>query len=346
MYSDRRLLQRLQRGPVSGGALAAELGISRAAVWKRIEVLRAMGLQIKARAGHGYRLESPPEWLNAEAITAVLPAALHAELAQLEIAWSIPSTNTALLTAPLPDVGCRVLLAEHQSGGRGRHGRVWQSPLGGQLAMSVLRGFDGGLARLGGLSLVAGVAVAEALYGAGFREVRLKWPNDVVVPGPDGLRKLAGILVEGGGEQGGRARGVIGIGLNLRLPAGAVQIDQPWIDLFQLGKQTPSRNALAGLLLAYLLPALQEFDRDGLMPFVGRYAGLDALYGQPVEVRMGRTVQRGVAAGIAADGALRVCLGEGERQFHAGEVSLRLSPSPVNERGTTMESGFDDHLVI
>jgi len=323
MHSDQRLLRRLQCGPVSGGALAAELGISRAAVWKRIEALRAMGLQIKARAGHGYALEAPPEWFDADAIVTALPATLHGELARLEIAWSLPSTNTALLTTPLPEAGCWVLLAEHQSGGRGRHGRTWQSPLGGQLAVSVLRGFDGGLARLGGLSLVAGIAVAEALHNAGYGEVRLKWPNDVVVPGPDGLRKLAGILVEGGGEQGGRARGVVGIGLNLCMPADVVQIDQPWIDLSQLGGQTPSRNALTGLVLAHLLPALREFDRDGLSPLLERYARLDVLHGQQVEVRMGDTVQRGVASGIADDGALRVRLAEGERRFHAGEVSLR-----------------------
>jgi len=335
MPADPRLLACLQHGPASGGALAAALGISRAAVWKRIEALRAMGLQIKARPGYGYVLESPPEWLDAAAITAALPARVRGELAQLDIAWSIPSTNTALLTAPLPDSGCRVLLAEHQSGGRGRHGRAWQSPLGGQLAVSILRGFDGGLARLGGLSLVAGIAVAEALHEAGYREVRLKWPNDLVIPAPAGLRKLAGILVEGGGEQGGRARGVVGIGLNLHLPASAVQIDQPWTDLAQLGDTLPSRNALAGLLLAHLLPALGAFDRDGLAAFLGRYPRLDALHGQSVEIRAGERVQRGIARGLADDGALRVHLPEGERHFHAGEVSLRLclSPSPIYGRG-------------
>jgi len=324
MHADLRLLYRLQCGPVPGSTLARELGISRAAVWKRIEALRAMGLQVTARPGRGYALESPPEWLNADAIRAALPATLQHELAQLEIAWSLPSTNTALLTAPLPDTGCRVLMAEHQSGGRGRHGRAWQSPLGRQLAVSVLRGFEGGLARLGGLSLVAGIAVAEALHAAGYSDVRLKWPNDVVVPGADGLRKLAGILVEGGGEQGGRARGVVGIGLNLHLPAGAVEIDQPWIDLARLHEPIPSRNALAGMLLAHLLPALREFDRDGISPFVERYAGLDALHGQTVEVRTGEGVQRGIAQGIADDGALRARLAEGERQFHAGEI--RCSP--------------------
>jgi len=329
MPDDRRLVHALQCGPVSGRALAAEFGISRAAVWKRIESLRAMGLPIKARPGHGYALESPLQWLDAQAITAALPAAVRAELSMLEIVWSLPSTNTALLAAPLPDSGCQVLLAEHQSGGRGRHGRAWQSPLGGQLALSVLRGFDGGLARLGGLSLVAGIAVAEALHALGYAEVRLKWPNDVVIARPGGLHKLAGILVEGGGEQGQRARGVIGIGLNVRLPAAAVQIDQPWIDLTQLGERPPpERNALAAALLAHLLPALRQFDRDGLPALMARYAALDVLDQQRVQVQMGSTVQCGMARGIADDGALRVHLPEGERRFHAGEVHLR----PVEAR--------------
>jgi len=326
MQRDQQLLQQLQDGPVSGSALAGVLGISRTAVWKRIEALRAMGLQITAQPGRGYMLEAPPEWLDAEAISAALPAAADAELAQLEIAWSLPSTNSALLSAALPDSGCRVLLAEHQSRGRGRHGRAWHSPLGGQLALSILRGFSGGLARLGGLSLVAGIAVAEALHSAGYPQVRLKWPNDVVVPGAQGLHKLAGILVEGGGEQGGCARGVIGIGLNLCLPVQAMQIDQPWIDLARLGAHRPSRNALTSLLLAHLLPALRRFDDIGLSPFVGRFARLDALHGQAVDIRMGESIQRGLAQGIADDGALCVHSAQGERRFHAGEVSLRLAP--------------------
>jgi len=180
------------------------------------------------------------------------------------------------------------------------------------------------LARLGGLSLVAGIAVAEALHALGYTQVRLKWPNDVVIAGADGVRKLAGILVEGGGEQGGRARGVVGIGLNLHLPAEVVQIDQPWIDLAQLDERPPpERNTLAGALLTHLLPALRQFDRDGLPALIARYTALDALDQQRVEVQMGSTVQRGLAMGIADDGALRVHLAEGERRFHAGEVSLR-----------------------
>ncbi|MGO4778332.1 NUDIX domain-containing protein, partial [Lysobacter sp. 2RAB21] len=107
-----------------------------------------------------------------------------------------------------------------------------------------------GLARLGGLSLVAGIAAVQALHGLGFDAVRLKWPNDLVVLDRAGLRKLGGLLIEGGGEYAGPARAVIGLGLNVRMPAAAAtQIDQPWCDLASLaGPRALSRNAVAAAL--------------------------------------------------------------------------------------------------
>ena len=103
------------------------------------------------------------------------------QVAAIEVAWTIDSTNSELLRRRRRAAGRRVLLAERQTGGRGRRGRVWASPLAAHLYLSLARSFGGGLARLGGLSLVAGIAVAEALRGSGLqRGVGLKWPNDVV----------------------------------------------------------------------------------------------------------------------------------------------------------------------
>jgi len=298
--------------------------MTRTAVWKRIEALRALGLDVRAQRGAGYALAAPLDLLDANAIRSAVPSAAAAELAHLDVAWSLPSTNTALMAAPLPARGCRVLLAEHQSSGRGRRGRAWTCPLGGQLALSVLRGFDGALARLGGLGVAAGIAVAGALHAAGFPQIRLKWPNDLVVCSASGLHKLGGILVEGSGEHGGAARAVIGIGLNVRLPEIQPGIDQPWIDLARLsGTALPSRNALTAAILAHLLPVLGGFDRHGLAPMLERYAALDALHRQPVEVHTAVGVQSGIAVGLTPEGALRVQLADGERHFHAAEVSLR-----------------------
>ena len=322
MTGERALLQRLIDGPVSGHALADEAGLTRAAMWKRIEALREGGLRIEAQPGRGYALTDPVELLEAARIRAQLQATTANALSSLDVAWSLDSTNSELLRRKAPEHGVDALLAEQQTGGRGRRGRQWASPIASNLYLSLSRQFSGGLARLGGLSLVVGVAVAEALRQAGYTEVGVKWPNDLLVRG----RKLGGILVEGGGEHGGPVRAVIGIGVNVRMPATvAATIDQAWIDLAGLGEGMPSRNALAAQLLEALLPALEQFDREGLAPFLARYATLDVLAGRAVTVHGPQGDEHGVAEGIGEDGALRVKVGQAMRQVHAGEVSVRAT---------------------
>lgn len=319
---DRQLLVRLAAGRLSGDALARDLGLTRAAVWKRIQGLRAAGLAIEGRAGDGYHLCQPLDLLDADAIRAALPATTAAAIGGLDVLWSTSSTNTELLRRSTPETGVEVVLAERQTGGRGRRGRSWASPATAHIYLSLLRGFAGGLSRLGGLSLVAGVAVAEALHACGHTGVRLKWPNDLVVDG----RKLAGLLVEGGGEFAGPARAVIGIGVNVRMPpAAAADIGQPWVDLHGMAGTEVPRTPVVALLLAHLIPALDAFDAHGLAPFLPRYAALDALAGRDVRVEDGGRIIEGRALGLADDGALRVEVDGQVRQFHAGEVSVRAS---------------------
>ena len=326
---ERAVLQRLMAGPVSGDALAREIGQTRAAVWKRVQALREAGVPIDARPGTGYALARPLDLLEASRIERGLSDAARRRLAGCDVAWTTDSTNSALMAAPVPADGrARVLLAERQTAGRGRRGRHWASPLAAHLYLSLARTFGGGLARLGGLSLVAGVATVEALHGLGIAAPRLKWPNDVVVPDPGGLRKLGGLLVEGSGEHAGPVRAVIGLGLNVRMPAAAAaSIGQPWCDLVALtGVDAVDRNALASAVLDHWLPALDTFERDGLAPFLGRYAAVDALRGRAVVVQGEHARIEGVARGIAGDGGLEVMLPGGDtRVVHAGEASLRLA---------------------
>ena len=320
MSSEREVLVRLMAGPVSGDVLAQEAGLTRAAMWKRVEALREAGVEIDAQPGRGYALRHMPELLDAAAMLDAMPAHVRAGIASLDIAWSLDSTNSELLRRETPSHGLAVLLAERQTGGRGRRGKHWTSPLAAHLYLSVARQFSGGLSRLGGLSLVAGVAAAEALQACGYDGVRLKWPNDLLLQG----RKLGGLLVEGGGEHAGPVRAVIGLGLNVRMPASAAAaIDQPWIDLQQVSTARLSRNRIASEVLSQLVPALDQFDLEGLAPFRARYAALDALAGQDVSVHLGGETLEGTAVGLAEDGALRVRIDGGERVFHAGEVSVR-----------------------
>jgi len=254
--------------------------------------------------------------LDAEAIRAALPMALRAQLARIEVAFETESTQADALAAGAPDSGCALFLAEHQRAGVGRQGRAWHSaPAEASLPFSLARRFARPVPALSGLSLVAGIAVAEALA---LEAVRLKWPNDLVAHG----RKLGGILVNLRNLGDGRCEAIIGIGLNLRLPADSA-IDQPWTDLSRLGAAPESRNQLVARLLAALLPALASFEAEGLAPFQARWQALDALAGQPVQILDGPRVHAGESAGISASGALRLRDAAGVREFASGEVSLR-----------------------
>jgi BirA family biotin operon repressor/biotin-[acetyl-CoA-carboxylase] ligase len=319
MY-DREMLVRLAQAPCGGTALARDLGLTRAAVWKRINALRCAGVEILARSGSGgYALAAPLDLLDAERIRGRLPADVSAAIDACEVAWEIDSTNAELLRRTAT-TRMQVLLAERQTAGRGRRGRRWTSPLAAHMYLSLQRRFDGGVAALAGLSIAVGVAAAEVLRALGFAGVGLKWPNDLVVRD----RKLGGILIEFGGEDAGVVRAVIGIGINVRMPAAAAaHIDQPWIDLQALDAPLPSRNVLAAEVIAAQVRALDQFAQGGLAPFLSRWRALDALVGRKVEVIAGVHREPGIALGIDDRGALRVRHVDGERDYHSAEISVR-----------------------
>jgi BirA family biotin operon repressor/biotin-[acetyl-CoA-carboxylase] ligase len=311
----------------SGSTLAASLGITRAAVWKQIEQLRALGLGVHAVAGRGYRLEAPVELLNAQAIETAVARAQRAAVGAIDVHWQIDSTSSELSRIASLSSEPRACLAEIQTQGRGRRGRTWRTPLGGGIALSQLRRFDVGMAALAGLSLVAGIAVMRALRDAGVEGAALKWPNDIVANG----KKLGGILVELGGDALGPCHAIVGIGINVAIGAreGAA-IDQPWTDLAALtNARTPSRNRLAGLVLSRLAEALDAFAADGFEAFADEYATHDALSGREIVVAGGRETWNGIARGVTSRGALRVIRGGAEVAVDSGEVSVRPRASTI-----------------
>jgi BirA family biotin operon repressor/biotin-[acetyl-CoA-carboxylase] ligase len=174
----------------------------------------------------------------------------------------------------------------------------------------------------GGLSLAVAVGVLRALQQCGVEELGLKWPNDIYFQG----RKLAGILVDLAGESTGFFQVIIGIGINLRIPANAATtIDQPWADLSQCGIDV-DRNRLAALVLDALLPAIEMYLREGLPAFAEEWKRYDLIEGHTVELRHGNAATvSGIARGIDPSGALLIEQNGTIRPFHAGEVSVRLS---------------------
>ncbi|MHB1617317.1 MAG: biotin--[acetyl-CoA-carboxylase] ligase [Metallibacterium sp.] len=319
---ERALLATLADGAThSGATLAATLGVSRAAVWKQIENLRAAGLPIAAQGGRGYHLQCPLQLLDGDALRAALPRGVGKAWPCIEIHWQLDSTSSELQrrAALLPSGSA--IFAERQSAGRGRRGRSWLAPPALGLTFSLLWRFEHGFAALAGLSLAVGVAVAETLHARGAHAITLKWPNDVQHDGG----KLAGILVELGGEFLGPCHALIGIGLNVCMPA-AVRADagQPVADLVDAcGGVAPARNALAAALLAALAEVLALFAREGFAAFAARYAALDALAGRELSVQTGSETFRASAQGVDARGALRVLRGAQTLLLDSAEVSVR-----------------------
>lgn len=318
----KQVLKRLADGEFhSGQALADEWGVSRTAVWKQVESLTGVGLDVERVRGKGYRLKGGLELLDQGLITAELDAPARAQLCELQLLDHTDSTNAELQRDSAPMAGARVCLAEYQSAGRGRRGRQWLSPYGSNIYCSVAWTFEGGAEVLEGLSLAVGVILCDALMACGVEGLALKWPNDLLLQG----RKLAGVLVEVQGDLDGPVTAIIGVGVNVRMPESIRGgIDQPWSDLSN--ESGASRNRVIGRYLNGLLPALANYEAGGFEPWHSRWLALDAYADAPVMVHSGNQRTAGIARGVDGRGALRLETGAGIETLYGGEVSLRPAP--------------------
>ena len=308
MDTRRALLDRLADGSVSGPALADELGVSRAAVWKAVEALREEGFAIES-TGTGYTAPEAPPY-SAAGIEFRLAAPYDVEFHE-----SIDTTNGRARELATDGSTDLAVVADEQTGGRGRLGREWAAPSGGVWA-SVLTRPSLPPAHVPVLTLAAAVAATDACRECGV-DARIKWPNDVLVPdGPDapdrGGRKLVGILTEMEGEADRVSWVVVGIGVNANvevgaLPSGATSLRD------QLGEDVDRRRFTQRLLERYhgltgapdrILPAWRE---------------RTATLGSRVRVETADRTFRGTAVDIEFPGALVVDTGDERVRVHAGD---------------------------
>jgi BirA family biotin operon repressor/biotin-[acetyl-CoA-carboxylase] ligase len=230
----------------------------------------------------------------------------------VEVLPAVDSTNSELMRRARAGRAEPVLLvAEHQTAGRGRLGRSWASAPGASLTFSL--GLPLAPVDWSGLSLAVGVALAESLDPA----VRLKWPNDLWVEDC----KLGGILVEtaGFGEAAGASRyAVVGVGLNVaEREAEGLSTPPAWLQAL-----APGLDAPAALLrvAAPLVAALQAFEQFGFAPFQARFQARDALRDREVLLSDGTA---GTAHGVSEAGALLVHTAAGMQAVSSSEVSVR-----------------------
>jgi BirA family biotin operon repressor/biotin-[acetyl-CoA-carboxylase] ligase len=305
----------------SGVALGKALGVSRASICHAIHALELLGVDIYAVSGKGYRLAESCELLDVDAIREGLSPDVNALVSGIEVHLDLTSTNAYLLsraTHGLPSGW--VCFAEHQSAGRGRRGRPWVSPFGGNVYLSVLWRFSSSTAVVNGLSPALGLAVAEALHEAAVPGVGVKWPNDVVWQG----RKVAGVLLEMAGESAGPCFVVAGVGINVAMPRSAADtIDQPWADIIGITSAPVARNHLASVVLERVVATMRDFERDGFSRMAARWRARDAFAGKRAALQLPTESIEGTVEGVDDHGALLFERAGSTLAFTTGELSLR-----------------------
>jgi len=264
----------------------------------------------------------PP--LNVDAVRRPISGVPRERLEFLEVFAEIESTNNYLLDQPRPLPGrFRVALAEHQTAGRGRRDRTWQSPRASGLCMSISYTFAEKPQRLPCLTLAIGIGVAQALEILGINGIGLKWPNDIVAC--DG--KAGGILTEVMPGQSAELTVVVGIGLNVDFSRADVEIDIPGrmgraTDLRCCTAELPDRAVMSARLIEQLFDTLAHFDAHGFDPYFELWSRYDWLRGQQVSLDTPTAQVVGKVQGIETDGAVIIKTASGPQSFHSGSVSL------------------------
>jgi BirA family biotin operon repressor/biotin-[acetyl-CoA-carboxylase] ligase len=303
---------------VSGEAISDKLGLSRAAVWKHVNALRAQGYRIDAIPARGYRLAGIPDRLGALELRPLLSTS---ELGHtLHCFDEVASTND--VAKALAEDGAlhgEVVVAERQTAGRGRRGRAWVSPPGRNVYLSVILRPELPPQRAAEVTLVASVALCEAVREAGV-EADIKWPNDVLAGG----RKLGGILTEMAAEPDKVQWVVVGIGVNLnaRREDFPPELRDVATSLaMERGEPVP-RALFAAALLGALERRLTVHAEEGFGEIRDAWREMSGTLGRDVRVATAEGEIVGRAEDIDETGALLVRGPRGLERITGGDVHL------------------------
>ncbi len=313
------VLQALRQtpSPLSGETLASRLGLSRAAVWKRINRLKALGYTIEGSPRRGYRLLAATDKLLPEEIALGLKARyLKGPVHHFDELASTNDLAKELAAKGAPEG--TLVVAEAQSRGRGRLGRQWESPPGAGLYVSLLLRPVLPPTEMPQITLTTAVAVARAVTRVTGVVPGIKWPNDLLLDG----KKLGGILTEMETESEQIRHLVVGLGLNVNNPAFPPELAAIATSLALATGRSHSR---VRLLQAWLEEFEELYGRFLARDFAGileEWRSLAVTLGQQVIVRQGPLTICGQALEVASDGALLVETASGEVvRVTSGEIA-------------------------
>ena len=312
-----KLLRALRGGVTPASELAATLGVSSAEPPTLADHLGSLGYDISRNPLLGYHLVSEPNNLSAEAVLSHIEGEWVPEIAILQ---STGSTNTDAFQRGLSEeAGPFVLFAEHQTAGRGRLGRSWESAPGEGLWMSFLLRPECPPSILHRITSLTALALAESVDRITGVSSQIKWPNDVVVNG----RKIAGILAETGNSTQRGPFVVVGVGVNVNQNSFPDTIAQTAASLRQISGSAVNRAKLAGHFIVNLGMWLQKIGEDFAIALNG-IRSRSSVLGKAITVYTGAASISGIAEDLGENGELILRLEDGSLgAFNTGEVSLK-----------------------
>lgn len=299
----KKLVQQLNDGAFhSGTSLGEALGISRNAVWKQLTQLAQQGIGIESIKNRGHRLVNPLILLDKHKITDQLSKPITSMIETFDIFASLSSTNDYIKSLPRPNLDhLRICVAEHQSNGKGRHGRTWFSPFGTNIYLSCGWHVACDLSELGGLGLVVMIAVADAITKiTGTEGFKIKWPNDLLFND----NKVCGCLVEIQAESYYDAWVTMGIGIDVNMKHNGFPIDTPWASLFDITQKYFDRNVLIAGVLNHLSEYLKLFKEKGFSAFLDKWQNYDYLLSKTIEIACADKKWTGKMLGVDKTGQL------------------------------------------
>lgn len=316
-----KILQAFAEKPhefISGQQLSERLNCSRTAVWKHIETLRKEGYEFEAVSRKGYRLLRKPERLDIAAITAQLQTKTMGK--RIKYVDELDSTQTTAkqLVAAGAAEGT-VVIAEHQTQGKGTRGKAWHSPKGKGIWMSIVLKPPIPALYISQLTLLSAVALCRTINKQLGLNIGVKWPNDLLIDG----KKVSGILLESSSEDDRLRYVIAGVGISVNI----TKDDFPkelHDKATSLQIETGERIAREQLLCAFLTQFEQLYELyldKGFAPIKSLWEALSVSLDRPIEVHSAFGFISGIAKGLDETGALLVTEDDGQvKKIFSGDV--------------------------
>ncbi len=290
---------------LSLGKISAYFNASMEDVIGKLNELHAMGLPVIIDA-NSVKLNQSISPLDIKSIQSQCPTKIY-------YCFSVDSTNTQA-KASREDA---IFITEHQTQGRGQHGKSWLTPLGQSVALSLAYTFEFSLTHLSGLNIAIGVAVMHAIKRFSQQRISLKWPNDII--GEFG--KIAGILIEAQGSKN-RCKAYIGIGINWNVAQSLLDsINQPSMNA---EIASINRGQFIVCLLKELETVIQDFKSNKLTNLISQWNEFDFLKNHQVEVIEPTNSYKATYLNVDNDGLLRVCVGNQERNISSASIKVGI----------------------